>query len=250
VGENFNPQLGYVRRRGVRISSLSSRLGPRPQVWHLRQVTFGFDFGNYFSTIHNALETRIYTFTPLGLNFHGGQRLTYTLTSNFERLFEPFEIHKGIAIAPGDYSFLQHSLSYRSPSNAPLSYTVQYDRGAFYSGDSDQFTSPLSWRKNASLSTGLEFRQYWVRLMEGDFNTSLAIFRVNYSFNPFVHLTNFLQYDTNSQNIGLQSRLYWIIKPGNEIYLVFNQEWQETPLDRFAALRSDVRLKLNYTFRF
>ncbi len=238
VGENFNPQLGYIRRRGVRISSLSARLGPRPQVWNLRQLTFGFDFGDYYSTIHNALESRNYTFTPLGLNFHGGQRLQYSLTNNFERLFEPFEINKGITIPAGDYSFLQHSLSYRSPSNAPLSYTVQYDTGAFYSGDSDQFAATLSWRKSARLTTGFEFRQYWVRLKEGDFNTSLAIFRLNYSFNPSVHLTNFLQYDTNSQNIGLQSRLYWIIKPGNEIYLVFNHEWQENALERFAPARA------------
>ncbi len=63
-------------------------------------------------------------------------------------------------------------------------------------------------------------------------------------------MTNFLQYDTDSQNIGLQSRLYWIIKPGNEIYLVFNHEWQENALERFAPARSDARVKLNYTFRF
>jgi hypothetical protein len=186
----------------------------------------------------------------LGLNLHGGQRLTYSLTSNFERLFAPFEIHKGIVIPAGDYSFPQHSLSYRSPSNAPLSYTVAYVKGAFYSGDSDQFTSTLSWRKSSRLTRGFEFRQYWVRLKEGDFNTSLTIFRFNYSFNPYVHLTNFLQYDTDSQNIGLQSRLYWIIKPGNEIYLVFNHEWQENQLERFEAIRTDARVKVNYTFRF
>ncbi len=250
VGENFNPQLGYVRRRGVRINSLSGKLGPRPQVWNIRQLTFGLAFDNYSSTIHNAVESRTWTFTPLGLSFHGGQRLEYSLVKNFERLFEPFQIHQGIAIPQGGYSFLQHTLTYRSPANAPLSYTLEYDKGAFYSGDSDQFIGTLSWRKSSRLTTGIEFRQYWVRLKEGDFDTSLTIFRLDYSFNPYVHLTNFLQYDTNSQNIGLQSRLYWIIKPGNEIYLLFNHEWQENALERFAAVRTDARIKLNYTFRF
>ncbi len=250
IGENFKPQLGYVRRRGVRISSLTSKLGPRPQVWNLRQVTFGFDYDNYYNTIRNAVESRYYIFTPLGLNFHAGQRLQYSLTSNFERLFQPFGIHKGIAIPQGDYSFLQHSISYQSPSNRPLSYTIGYHKGAFYTGDSDQLTSTLSWRKSARLTTGFELRQYWVRLKEGDFNTSLAIFRCNYSFSPRVHLTNFVQYDTDTRNIGWQSRLYWIIQPGNEVYVVFNHEWQENPLDRFEAVRGDARVKLNYTFRF
>jgi hypothetical protein len=250
IGENFNPRLGYVRRRGVRVNSFSGRLGPRPQIWNVRQVTFGLEFDNYHSTIRNALESRTWTFTPLELSLHGGQRFEYNVTSNFERLFEPFEIHQGIAIPEGDYSFLQHALSYRSPSNAPLSYTLQYDKGAFYSGSSDQFIGTLSWRKSSRLTTGGEFRQYWVRLKEGSFDTSLAIFRFDYSFNPYIHLTNFLQYDTDSRNVGLQSRLYWIIKPGNEVYIVFNHEWQDSPFERFSAVRGDARVKLNYTFRF
>jgi hypothetical protein len=77
-------------------------------------------------------------------------------------------------------------------------------------------TGTLSWRKNSHLTTGIELRQYWVRLQEGDFYTLLAIFRFNYSFSPRVHLTNFAQYDTDTQNVGLQSRLYWIIQPGND----------------------------------
>jgi hypothetical protein len=93
-------------------------------------------------------------------------------------------------------------------------------------------------------------RQYWVRLKEGDFNTSLALVRFNYFFSPRLSVTNFVQYDTDSQNIGLQSRLRWIIQPGQEVYLVLNHDWQENPMDRFEALHTDIRAKLNYTFRF
>ena len=59
-----------------------------------------------------------------------------------------------------------------------------------------------------------------------------------------------MQYDTDTRNVGLQSRLYWIIQPGNQVYVVFNHEWQENALDRFEAVRGDARVKLNYTFRF
>jgi hypothetical protein len=103
-------------------------------VWNLRQVTFGFSFDNYYNTVRNAVESRYYTFSPLGLYFHSGHRLQYSLTDNFERLFEPFRIHEGISVPAGDYSFLEHSLSFQCPSNKPLSYTLGYDKGAFYSG--------------------------------------------------------------------------------------------------------------------
>jgi uncharacterized protein YecE (DUF72 family) len=65
-----------------------------------------------------------------------------------------------------------------------------------------------------------------------------------------VSLTDFVQYDTDSQNVGLQSRLRWIRKAGQEMYVVFNHQWQEDALDRFATLSSDLRAKVNYTIRF
>jgi hypothetical protein len=59
-----------------------------------------------------------------------------------------------------------------------------------------------------------------------------------------------VQYDTDSQNIGLQSRLRWILRPGNELYFVINHAWREEEFDRFVAAQTHVRVKLNYTFRF
>ncbi len=77
------------------------------------------------------------------------------------------------------------------------------------------------------------------------------MYRLDYAFTPFIGLTNFVQYDTDSQNIGLQSRLRWILTPGNEFFLVFNQGWQQDHLlDRFQNAQTRFRAKLNYTFRF
>ena len=42
----------------------------------------------------------------------------------------------------------------------------------------------------------------------------------------------------------------WIWRPGDEMHVVFNHAWQENTLDRFEALRTNFRVKVNYTFRF
>jgi hypothetical protein len=73
---------------------------------------------------------------------------------------------------------------------------------------------------------------------------------VNYSFSPLTTLSSFVQYDTESKNIGLQSRLRWIIKPGNEVFFVVNHGWQRDIFNRFESIVMDVRAKINYTFRF
>jgi len=251
IGQNFNPELGYFSRRGVRITTATAKWGPRPKLANIRQMLFMFGFTNSFNRVYNAVETRTYSVSPFQLTFlGGGANVKYELIHNFERLFVPFAINRNVTIPAGDYSFLQHAISYQNPRNVQFAYRIAYAKGHFYSGNSDQLTINTSWRPSAVFSLGADLTQYWIRLKEGSFNTSLALGRFNYSFNPNLGLTNFIQYDTVSRNIGLQSRLYWIIKPGSEAYFVFNHEWQENILDRFEAQRLDARIKLNYTFRF
>ena len=108
----------------------------------------------------------------------------------------------------------------------------------------------MSWR-NSHITTSAELSQYWVDLPKGDFTTQLLLVRFDYSFTPLITLANFVQYDTQSDSIGLQSRLRWILRPGNEIFLVLNHSWEENKLeDRFISTTTDARFKINYTFRF
>ncbi len=251
IGENFDPKLGYVRRRGVSVHSLLAQYRPRTQNnRYIRQFTFGFGFDDYYNTKLDGTESRAYSVNPFNLLFHGGERLSYTVDHEFERLFEPFHIHDGIAIPPGEYSHVRHTVSLTGPTNKVISYSLTFDKGGFYSGSSDQLVASLTWKKSASLTSSVEIREYWVRLAEGNFNTTLALVKLNLFFTPKISLTNFVQYDTDSQNIGLQSRLRWILKPGQEFYVVFNHQWQEDAFDRFRSLTGDVRAKVNYTIRF
>ncbi|MCP5111963.1 MAG: carbohydrate binding family 9 domain-containing protein [bacterium] len=250
VGENYKPALGFVRRRGVRISNGVVSLNPRPEVWNVRRMNFMLYYTSHFSRIHNALESRLYFINPFEVELNDGQRFEYSIRRSFERLFKPFEIRDDIPIPVGDYNYTAHRFSYHTATNRPWFLSAGYSFGSFYTGRRKELSTTLLWRKNSHISAIFELRQHWVRLREGQFNTRLALFRLNYSFSPLVTLSNFVQYDTDSANIGLQSRLRWIVKPGNEVFLVLNHSWQENTLDRFEALRTDVRAKVNYTFRF
>ena len=96
----------------------------------------------------------------------------------------------------------------------------------FIQGRSAARWGELTWRKSRHLRTSFSIEKNWIRLKEGDFDTSLMMYRLNYSLTPFISLSNFVQYDTDSRNIGLQSRLRWIMKPGREFFIVFNHNWQ------------------------
>ena len=69
---------------------------------------------------------------------------------------------------------------------------------------------------------------------------------------PRLTFSNLIQYDNRSRNLGWQSRVRWTIKPGNDLFLSFNQGWiNEDPGSlRFNAQDTKLSTKLQYTFRY
>jgi hypothetical protein len=97
-----------------------------------------------------------------------------------------------------------------------------------------------------------------VQLPGGDFSVSLYELQSDWTPTPWVALTGQLQYDDQSEIIGLFSRLRWIVKPGNDIYLVYSHNWRNELIDildpnsakSFYTLSRGASIKASYTYRF
>jgi hypothetical protein len=252
IGENYNPALGFVPRKGVRISSFTGEVSPRPDFGSIRQMAFEFGYDDYYRMDKGAWETKEMRVNPLRLEFNGGDFLGYEWRWNKEQLFEPWLINvsNGIVLPAGKYDFNSHNFFFMSSQSRTFSVQSDFGTGSFYSGTRHGYRGEFAWRKDRHLTTSISWMQNWIRLDEGDFNTTLLVYRLDYSFTPFISLSNLVQYDTDTRNIGLQSRLRWILKPGNEFFVVLNQSWQENELDRFESDLTKFRIKLNYVFRF
>ncbi len=250
IGENFNPALGYVQRTGVRITSSRLEFGPRPRRLGIRQISFGVNYKDYFKLREKTSETTQIQITPFQVEMNSGDRFGYTYSPNLERLFEPYEIQDGINIGIGRYWTGLHRFSVFTSGSRPLAARIEAETGTFYSGTRRMAGAELIAKVNRNINASVEMEQNWVRLKEGYFKTRLLASRLDYSFTPLMSFTSIIQYDTDSQNIGWQNRVRWIMKPGNEFYFVFNHSWQENTFDRFENYQTRARIKLNYTFRF
>jgi hypothetical protein len=62
---------------------------------------------------------------------------------------------------------------------------------------------------------------------------------------------NYIQYDSISRLLGWSARLRWQISPGNEIYLVFNKNWERRfdPTSRFSPREERSVLKISLSIR-
>ena len=72
---------------------------------------------------------------------------------------------------------------------------------------------------------------------------------MNLHFTPRVSWTNYAQYDSVSDDLGLNSRLRWILFPGRELNFVVNQSWLWDDAT-FRSQTSEITAKVSLSFRF
>lgn len=257
-GEQWDPALGFVERRGFRRHQPTLTIAPRPQGWaSIRQTEHEIDF-EYLTDLDNRLLTRNIDITPLRINFESGDRAGVEVGRNFERLNRTFTIYgegdDAIRILPGDYDSDSWSAGFNTAGRRMVSGGAEYKRSEFWGGDRDsiELTATIRPRRGVSLSANYQHND--VSLPQGDFDTNLVRLSWAWNLSPWTAITGNVQYDDLSDVVGVYARMRWIVQPGNDIFLVWSHNWlyDDGPLNdsRFSTLSRGGAVKLNYTLRF
>ena len=81
----------------------------------------------------------------------------------------------------------------------------------------------MTVKPNGHLSIALRADRNDIALPEGRFYTQVVTARADYNFTPNVSWQNLQQYDNESRVLSVQSRYRWILKPGNDLFIVINR---------------------------
>jgi hypothetical protein len=257
-GEQWDPSVGFVERRGFRRHQPTLTIAPRPQGWQsIRQTEHEIEF-EYLTDLDNRLLTRNIEITPLQINFESGDRVAVEVERNFERLDRAFTIFgrgdDAIRILPGDYHSDSWSASFNTAGRRMLSGSANVERSEFWGGNRDTIDLSGTIRSRGGVALTANYQRNDVTLPQGEFDTNLVRLSGAWNLSPWIAVTGNVQYDDLSNVVGLYARVRWIVQPGNDVFLVWSNNWlyDDGPLtdSRFTTLSSGGALKLNYTLRF
>jgi len=248
IEENFVAGVGFVPRRDIRNYHASTRLGPRPEKLGIRQVTFGGGL-DYITDLENLVESREISLLPFALRFDSGDDVGFDVSWQYEFLDEDFQIHPDYLIPEGTYDFVRYGFGFQTAKRRDLWFAGSVAWGSFFSGYRRDFLAGFGYKLAVPLFVGADYTRNQVELPEGAFVANISRLNINLLFSPTVTLYSFIQHDNFSDDLGWQSRFYWIIKPGNEIIIAWNSRLHR-PLERFELTESTARFKVNYNFRF
>lgn len=255
-GDDYSPAVGFVSRNGFR--RVEPRIGwaPRPEsIGWIRQFDFAAQFRNLTQLDTGVLEERQWQFDVLGIDFESGDGFDVEAVRTSEFLDSGFEVSDGVEILPGEYTNWEWEVRGRTAGRRRVSMFASAGTGGFWDGNRNRVNARVTVRPNPGVSVSADVEHNAVSLPRGDFTADVYELEGQWNLNQWAGVVAQLQYDNDSEVVGLFGRLRWIPKPGNDVFLVYAHNWRnlgEGLLDRrnLETLSRGASVKVNYTYRF
>jgi Domain of unknown function (DUF5916) len=250
VGDNFNPEIGFVRRDNIRESFGQFRFSPRPKsIMSVRKFS-GIGTFTLIEDGQGSLQTRN-TDGEFAIEFQNSDRFSVGVTGAFERLAQPFAITPAVKIPVGDYDFTTARVGYNFGQQRPVSGNFVVERGTFYHGHRTSIAFSRT-RVNPTPRFSLEpiISINRIDLPHASFTTNLVGSRVTYTMTSKMFASALVQYASSTHRVSTNARLRWEYQPGSELFVVYNEE-RDTVIARFPDLKNRAFIvKVNRLFRF
>ncbi len=247
----YDAAVGFTPRRNYRNWNPELNWSPRFENhrW-IRGIQLRAD-ADINTSLRNQVIDRNISLTPMEIEFHSGDSIETQLFKQTENLDDDFEISDGVILPAGSgFDWLRYQIGFDTAEHRVVSGRAEYSFGNFWNGDRRELSLDVTLRPRPGLFLHFSSEFNDVNLPQGSFVTKLYRLDARTQFNPWISLSNNVQYDTESSELGWQLRFRWIQKPGDDVFFIWTQNWRDEFGNRFASLDRRGVAKIVRTIRF
>lgn len=246
VGENYNPEVGFARRTNYERLNLELKKNfyPESKTWQRFNPVIGVDvFKN---------EVNGTTDSELSLGVEAQLLNTGQFNAGFKRtfvyLFSAFDPTRSDnrELAEGtEYTYSNFEASYNSDTRKSFFYRLNTSIGNYYNGTLQSLGGTLNYRILPMGIISMDVNYNRIRLPEpfGSANLWLVGPRVDLTFTKKLFWTTFVQYNSQVDNLNINSRLQWRFKPVSDIFIAYTDNY--LPSD-FSNKNRALVIKVTY----
>ena len=226
--DNFNPEVGFVPRRGIQVKKVHFERNPRPDRFGIRVLEPMIN-GVFTEDQNGRLLTR-QIHNMLGIRFQNGARMVFWYNDWFERLDQPFTVVRrspeeggDVVVDAGKYRFGDWRFSFDSNPARRVYGGVSYGPQGFYDGTRTDISLTLGTRLTEQFSAEARHMRNDVDLPGGALVTSVTSFRIDYAMSPTVSLRTLTQYNSLTEQWSTAVRFRYTYMPGSDLYIVYDE---------------------------
>lgn len=220
---NFNPAMGFVQRKGFNEFFYKLDITPRINWKGIKKITFRPFSGDWVYDFNKRLLTAQFEFTPFGFITNQGDKVTFEIERNFDRVDKEFNLFNSSYIKPGSYWFNLYKIELSSSSGRNISGALEVSKGNFYSGKISSIETNWFFTLSKHFSLYGDYQYNNISLKEKNFSTNEFGTRITYNFSTRVNSSIFAQWNNEANEIAINYRINWKPKIGSDVYLVINQ---------------------------
>ena len=221
LGEDFNPGMGFVRRRDFTKNGGSLQFSPRPRgIERIRQFEFKAEANNY-ERPDGELETREYTFEGRAI-FESSDRFVVEHSVTEEHLLEGFALSSEVGVPAGSYRFARSGVRFWLGTHRAVSGYVRYEFGDFFGGTRREvsYWGRAEVSRRFSMEPNLSLN--WIEVPEGEVRAQVSRLRATYTVSPRSFVGALVQYNSAAQLVSANVRFRWEYSPGSDLFVVFS----------------------------
>jgi len=247
--DDFAPALGFIRRPGEVLTSGMVQWTPRPEPGGpVRFFRFTLSPSVWTDLDGNTITSRT-EISAFEAELQSGDEFRIGVIMESDRPDRPFTVGDGVAVLPGAYDWILPVMRVKTSKSRQVYGQLTLLSGDWYDGNITQTRAEVNYRPNEFLNTQLNYIEDKGSVSGGDFTVRIERLSVDFSFSPEVSIETLIQADNQSDTLGLQSRLRWIVEDGRELFLVVDSGWEELASGAIVPTGSDVTVKVVYSVR-
>jgi hypothetical protein len=247
VGEDFNPEVGFLNRSGYRYYEPSVFYTMPVKNRYLRYWEPHITYRGYFGFDGHVQSDWLHL--DLGqTELNNGGQFGPEVNIYRERLTDPFDIANGVTLPVGEYHWTSAAFDIGTNPSAPVAFLTKMQAGQFYNGTLYGWTSTTTVR-GASLTASLQFDYNNVHLDQGNFVRSLVGLRVGYFLTPRMFVQSLVQYNNQAATFSANIRFGWLNTAGTGLFVVLNTADNATTLSRWnRPIARSLQIKFTRQF--
>lgn len=228
IGANYAPEVGFVRRRDIQQLAMTYRRSFFPSSGGVQRHGPGLDFDILGNDTYGILDwdaNILYDIT-----WRSSAQFSMRLRRQYTYLFNGFDPSgtDGVPLpANTEYTTNLIIARYQSDERKKLSYELSTRSGQYFNGMRWNLEGSIQWRYQPLGFTSIDFAYNGIRLPDpyNDANLFLIGPRFDFTFSKKLFWTTFVQYNSQIDNVNINSRLQWRFAPVSDIFLVYTDNY-------------------------
>ncbi len=245
TGRNFNAEVGFVPRTGIRQAALLAQRTFYPRSAAVNRHGPGVRQQVQWNPEAGVTDHSTALFYEV--QFLNTSTLMASLEQTYVQLLRRFNpTGQGESFGTGD-EFLAKGLSlgYESDGRRLFSYEFETYHGEYYGGYLHSLEGEFNyrWQPYGLITLNLNYNR--IRLPEPYATANLWLIgpRLDLTFTRSLFFTTFVQYNNQSDNLNINSRFQWRFQPVSDLFIVYTDNYFPEP---FKVKNRALVLKLNY----